>query len=182
MTNRIAFVDTETLGLDPDRHAIWEVGLVLYDADAQTATSEHLWQLQLSDEQIEAGDPVGMEIGRFDERYEAATATSVENFLFSFIELTRGTHLAGAVVSFDEERLRRLAASHGREHAWHYHLIDVEVLALGYWSSAYGREAIPLPWKSDWIAGELDVEISEEDRHTALGDARWAMRMYEAIR
>jgi hypothetical protein len=34
----ICFVDTETAGPDPDRHQIWEVGLITPNGD------EHLWQ------------------------------------------------------------------------------------------------------------------------------------------
>lgn len=64
----IAFLDTETLGLDPDKHAIWEVGLVLYDTAARKIESEHLWQIALTAETIAEGDPVGMEIGGFANR------------------------------------------------------------------------------------------------------------------
>lgn len=180
MSNLIAFVDTETLGLDPDRHAIWEVGLVLYDPEAETVVSEHLWQLKLTGEQLDAGDPIGMDIGGFNQRYYAQTAVPVDVFLEQFIALTEDrTHLAGAVVSFDEERLRRLALSYGFEPDWHYHIIDVEAMALGViWNDG---QTFPLPWKSDDVAAQFGVTITEEDRHTALGDARWALRLYQAI-
>lgn len=38
------------------------------------------------------------------------------------------------------------------------------------------------PWRSDDLSRACGVEPpSEEDRHTALGDARWAMRWYDAM-
>ncbi len=37
-TADLAFVDTECTGLDPDRHEIWEVGLIVDD-------EEHSWFL-----------------------------------------------------------------------------------------------------------------------------------------
>ncbi len=179
MSNLIAFTDTETLGLDPDKHAIWEVGLVLYDPERRTVEGEHLWQIVVDGEQVAAGDPIGMEIGGFDKRYDSTTASVPDRFLAEFIALTTGAHLAGAVVSFDEERLRRMALRHGHKPGWHYHIIDVEAMALGA-LAAHG-ESFPLPWKSDPLSARFGVEVSEDDRHTALGDARWALRLFQSL-
>jgi hypothetical protein len=38
-----------------------------------------------------------------------------------------------------------------------------------------------LPWKSHDLSAILGVESAVEDEHTALGDARWAMRVYDAV-
>ena len=59
-------------------------------------------------------------------------------------------------------------------HRWHYHLVDVEALAAG-------KLGIAPPWKSDELSAALGVTITEDDRHTALGDAKWAMRIYDAV-
>lgn len=176
----IAFVDTETLGLDPDRHAVWEVGLVLYDPEVPSLSSGRgvRWQIRLTEDQINDGDPIGMDIGGFHDRYDRDFACDVRQFLTGFVGITKGLHLAGAVVSFDEERLRRLAQYHAFTPKWHYHLIDVEAVAIGA-LAARGVNP-PLPWKSDDLSAALGVSVSDEDRHTALGDARWAMRLYEA--
>ncbi|MGH3304433.1 MAG: hypothetical protein ACRDOK_22680 [Streptosporangiaceae bacterium] len=96
--------------------------------------------------------------------------------------LTRGAHLAGAVVSFDAEVLGARMRAHGICPSWHYHLIDVEALAVGCLArrgavvSSFG-----LPWKSDDLSAALGVQVSHEDRHTALGDARWALRIWDAV-
>jgi len=87
-------------------------------------------------------------------------------------------------------------------------LIDVEALAVGYLNGRRARQneivdRYPLendgepapglvrwndpiehsrpPWKSDALAAAVGVTVSEEDRHTAIGDARWAMRIYDAV-
>lgn len=40
----------------------------------------------------------------------------------------------------------------------------------------------PLPWKSDNVSRVCGVEPpSEQERHTAMGDALWAMRLYDRI-
>ena len=205
----ICFVDTETTGLDPDRHAIWEVALITPGGD------EHVWQFPVDEM---AADPFALDIGRYWERrwgtdndvavldavYEAHNAKSRrKNFpgegrairpgstwARRFRDLTAGCHLAGAVVSFDEERLRRLLRSCGVLHRWHYHVIDVEALAVGYLASMTvglqgvrpsGFDPLRLPWESDGLSAALGITVSDEDRHTALGDARWARAIYDAV-
>lgn len=131
------------------------------------------------------------QISGFHERYADAVTVPVPVFLDQFIKLTAGRHLCGAVVSFDEERLRRLAWQWDRTPKWHYHLIDVEALAVGYLAALHRPPAHPLtdggavlglPWKSDDLTAAIGLEPpSDEDRHTALGDARWAKRIYERV-
>jgi hypothetical protein len=176
---KLAFVDTETLGLDPDRHAIWEVAAVIVE---RTAYHEYRtdveWQVEVTDGMIAAADPIGREISGFDSRYSPETATTPTVFAAEFAALTAGCHLLGAVPSFDEERLRRqLLLPQGVTPAWHYHLIDVETLVVGALMDR-GVE-LELPWDSDELSRLVGVE--PEERHTALGDAIWALRMYQAL-
>lgn len=192
--NKISFVDTETFGLNPDRHPIWEVAVIVNG-------EEHVWQVRHDDPVIANAEPVALDINKFHERYRPDLAVSPYESATRFAELTEGTHLCGAVISFDEERLRRMHVTNlGRpeRYPWHYHLIDVEALAVGYLSSM--RHAglamvgdvlacevgepgpVDLPWKSDELSAALGIECpSDADRHTALGDARWARAIYEVV-
>lgn len=159
----IAFVDTETTGLDPVRHEIWEVGLIVGD-------HEYEWQLPVD---LGRADARALDIGRFHERRPDANLTLLSQFSADFAHLTRDCHLAGAVISFDEERLRTLLRTNGACPAWHYHLVDVEALAAG-------RLGLPPPWNSDDLSRAVGVDPDTFDRHTALSDARWAKALYEA--
>jgi oligoribonuclease (3'-5' exoribonuclease) len=180
----ILFVDTETLGLDPDLHAIWEVAAILYNPETDKVEDTQVWQLGLTSEQMAQADPVALDICQFEKRRaDSIMHTDPFEFAVEFAALASGYHLAGAVVSFDEERLRRLLAQHGVDHTWHYHLIDVEALAIGYLNA---REDPPdaatrLPWKSDSLSWALGVEPDEAGRHTAMGDAKWALAIYRAV-
>jgi hypothetical protein len=95
---------------------------------------------------------------------------------------TRGAFIVGAVPNFDTEVLARLLRKNGFLEAWHYHLRDIEAMAIGY-LAGQGLEFIPgADWKSDDLSKACGVEPpNDEERHTALGDARWVMRWYDAI-
>jgi len=169
----LAFVDTETTGLDPDRHEVWEVALIVDER-------EHVWQLPVD---LGRADPVALRISGYHERrVDATQLVSLPTYAEAFARLTRGRHLVGAVPSFDEERLRKLLRANGACPEWHYHLIDVEALAVGYLRGMASAYTPPLPWRSDDLSVECGaMPPSDDDRHTALGDARWAKRLYEAI-
>lgn len=187
----VAFVDCETTGLDPDRHEIWEVGLIAPDG------AEHVWILPIDESRA---DLIALNIGGYFDRPHAPTRplglpwfdieSHASRFAHQFQALTRGLHLAGAVVSFDADRLHRLLIAQKVIPAWHYHLIDVEALAVGYVAgNARTRTAFPgaaamvldLPWNSTALSITVGVDPDQFERHTALGDARWAKAIYEAV-
>lgn len=191
----IAFTDCETLGLDPDRHAIWEAATILWDEATHTEVTRRSWQIEITDEEYASADSTALQIGRYrDRRVPPALRCSKAQFASEFAELTAGVHLAGAVISFDEERLRRLLLAEGHAPAWHYHLIDVESVAVGFLHGVEtgaqrvrgGRPRTPpavarhLPWRSIDLTHHLGIEVSAEMKHTAEGDAEWALALWRA--
>ena len=44
-----------------------------------------------------------------------------------------------------------------------------------------GMGDLSLPWKSDDLSAAIGITPPDKDRHTALGDARWAKTIYERI-
>ncbi|WP_307830769.1 hypothetical protein [Rhodococcus sp. KRD162] len=106
--------------------------------------------------------------------------------------MTRGATIVGAVPSFDTECLAAMLRRHNLCPAWHYHLIDVEAVALGYLSYRYlldpgpgnigPAEVLMPPVSSDKLSDLCDVKPPVGDeRHTAIGDARWVQRWYDSL-
>lgn len=176
MTAPVVFIDTETTGLDPDRHEIWEVGLI--EADG----TEHHWFLPVD---LGRADPYALKVGHFYERYpdyqrHNATEPWVTDihalwlFARQFAQLTAGAHLCGAVVSFDEERLRKLLRANGACPDWSHRTICVETLAAGHL-----KLAVPIGLRR--TAELLNLKVDESALHTALGDARLAKAIFDAV-
>lgn len=223
MTTNICFIDTETTSLGANRRA-WDIAAIRREDGHQ---EERVWFVDATDLDLGNADRKSLEIGRYYTRHPDAT----DNFDFTagypgpelygseawvmrdIEKWTRGAHLVGAVVSFDADVLAARMRANGVLPSWHYHLIDVESMALGWlngiraagvfdqpiprdkpvttapgeylrdlaWRTAAADLALP-PWKSDELAAACGVEPpTDEERHTALGDARWAMRWYDTL-
>jgi hypothetical protein len=190
----IVFIDTETTGIHPERE-IWEVAMV-----GRTASGEEsepaVMQINVD---LSKADPFALKINRFYERYYEYNGSVSDSVVYSeyyatkkIERFTRGAHIVGAVPSFDTEGLDRLLRRNEILPAWHYHLIDVETLAIGYLMGIDAETHGPgpklagvdfkLPWKSDELSRAIGVEPpTEEERHTALGDVKWAMRTYDKV-
>lgn len=217
MSAALAFIDTETTGLDREWHEIWEVALVLRDNEG--VESERVWQLPVD---LGQADPMALKIGRWyerrwpwpvyepgrtmpdewdDEKRKSAAVTAQAEYVVPtermaewaalFAELTNGAHIVGAVSSFDEERLWKLLRRHHACPTWHYHLIEVENLAVGWVKAVHldsdqeawerGDGIASPPWDSEELSRAVGVDPDQFDRHTALGDARWAKAIYDRV-
>ena len=199
---KVAFVDIETTGLDPELDYVWEVAVIVDGV-------EHVWQQRLPGTD---GEPARggahwstfvsdwvLENTRIVDAYDHAAALDPVESIDRFCNLVDGRHLVGACPWFDSERLHRLILAHivpiERLHPWHYHLIDVENLAVGYihgvnagvdgtgGTGGIGGMPVPgLPWKSVDLSRALGVDPADfEPKHSALADARWAKALYERM-
>ena len=169
--SNVAFVDCETLGLNPACHPIWEIAIILPDTG-----EEHVWQIRPTPDERMLADPIAVAISGFEARYVDGTAKRKIESVARFVELLTGRHIVGAVPSFDEERLRLMYLSvHGMpdRFPWHYRLVDVESGMLAKLGTGPGIEP-------DAMAALLGVS-THPDKHSALGDARWVRAVFEAL-
>jgi DNA polymerase III epsilon subunit-like protein len=185
MDAKLCFIDCETTSLRADRRA-WEIGIITRNLGFAPDAPFH-WFVDAQDLDLGNADPMALKIGGFYDRHpqyavpQSQDEPGREFHVLQQVELvTRGAHLIGAVPSFDAELLGNRMREHGLAPSWHYHLIDIEALMIGV-LRAYGQD-IPLPWKSDVLSQTLGVEpTGEDERHTALGDARWAERVWDRV-
>lgn len=212
--NDICFMDTETMGLDEDA-PIWEFAAIRRNATSGEETSLHI-QIQHDPREWL---PVMDEPFRADylKRYtpeQAAAEHVAANAIYKFLY---GSNIVGAVPSFDTVRIARLLERHGlvattraRRLAfqvthrpyrlpWHYHVNDVETMAIGWLHGVAARaidearmrgeephpkmlhRKLDPPWKSDELSIGLGVDPAQYARHTAMGDVLWVRAQYDVI-
>lgn len=181
---RIVFMDTETTGLSLNDD-IWEFACIVRDPGEPDVEIQSFVRHDVEKARL-------LPKSFFDDycsRYDDDLAITPEHLakLLPGIYADRA-HVVGAVPNFDTERLSILLERNGERAPWHYHLIDVENLAVGFLAgkAATGNLdaglALPsLPWDSDVLSAALGVVAPVEERHTALGDCRWARDIYDAV-
>ena len=171
----IVFMDTETTGLALTDD-IWEFAGIRRREDGTQA------DLHLFIEHAENKCEKLPESFRADHlaRYDAKQAVSPREAAFIIGAFMGGkAHIVGAVPNFDTERIARLLNRYGIRPEWHYHLIDVENLAVGFLARAGTK--VSLPWDSDELSTKVGVEPPTDTRHTAMGDALWVMAIYDRV-
>ena len=168
----LVFLDTETTGLRPDIHTPWEVAWVtaVHDGGALRVSQRRTFMVELSPTRLGDADLEALKIGRFTERYGLSRLSqfSIINHLQEDLSnLSRSCggqipHLVGAVPSFDHAMLcsNWLGWPGYGEGLWHYHIIDVEILAAGKLG------AIP-PYSSSELTAALGVVVDDRELRRA---------------
>jgi len=183
----IVYLDTETDGLHHGRKA-WEVAMIRED-DGGVRERQFFVGIDLR-----SSDPAGLQVGGFWDRHPAGRkmsgkttdgvpcppVLSKHDAAREVMSWTFGAVLVGVGTHFDAETLAGLLRAEGYVPSWHYALVDVKSMGAGF-LLAHGKGQ-PEPWVSDELARACGVEPpSDEDRHTALGDARWARRWFHTM-
>lgn len=200
----LAFVDTETTGLDPRHHDVWEIAVIRRE---QGVTVERQWQVRPD---LAEADTEALNINRYAERFAVPSGwdaievldgpplrLTISEMLFDLQDFLAGCVMVGSNPAFDDTFLKKLLWAHGRKVTWHYRTVDIATLAAG---ALYGRasewtrkdcdaawygkvaNAIGWPWKSYDVSRHVEVDPPAKDvAHTALGDARWARDVWDAV-
>lgn len=179
----IVFMDTETLGVHL-ASPIWEFAAIRRNSDG----SELSLHLLIHHDVHPWFDDLPEQFQRdYLNRWDGAAAIEQDHAADRICAfLADRPHIVGAVPNFDTERIdHQLLHPHGLVAPWHYHLVDVENLAVGYLRGLYAAQgqAMPIdpPWKSDELSAAIGVDPAQFDRHTAMGDVLWVRAQYDAI-
>lgn len=181
----LCFVDCESTGLSPHRgHTPWELAVIVRRPGVGE-DDEYLWQIRPD---LAAADPEALEMNGFQSRFcvpDGCDAVRVmddgglwklplHEALFDIQVVLHDAYLVGAVPSFDAAMLSSLLVAHDRRIPWRHRLVCVETLA----AAVLGE---PVPQGLRHAATALDVDVDEAGRHTAMGDARAARDVYDAV-
>lgn len=200
----LAFVDTETTHLDAELGDAWEVAVILRDFDDNTPTdTEYAWQIRPD---LATADPEALKIGRYLERFAVpshaeAAWTGYEDgpvlpmrraeVTDAIRNVLSGAVLVGSNPGFDDRFLRKLLGPGSAQ--WHYRPVDIATLAAGRklgmtemarcaGSKIFASDEVPFPFSSRALSRWTGVEPPGDDvAHTALGDARWARDVFDAV-
>lgn len=204
MSTPIAFIDTETTHLDSEIGEVWEVAVILREQDGEEFTdTEYVWQFGIN---LETADPEALRIGRFRERSvisqtcdcqaaytepNAITCMTRADAVKAIVNILAGAVLVGSNPGFDDRFLRKLLGPGSAQ--WHYRPVCIATLAAGkklgvtdvirrFGGTPTEAETVSFPFSSRDLSRWTGVEPPGGGvAHTALGDARWARDVFDAV-
>jgi DNA polymerase III epsilon subunit-like protein len=174
------FLDTETGGLDPGKHSLLSIGLVVGDEGVVRHSLEILVKHETY---VVSGG--GLKVNRIDlvkhdavalEPTEAVAVLDV--FLQQYFPCVKEPiTLVGHNVAFDRDFLGVFLAEQNRslEPRFSHRLVDTHSIAAALRDA--GRLGVE-NLSSSALFAYYGIEIPEEKRHTALGDALGTFRLY----
>lgn len=173
---RLAFIDTETTGLNPEIQHIWELAVVV-EEDGRTILDASWFVRPPS---MRLADAQALKIGEFYQRFPNEANGGVVTDSAVVAELL-ALALADVVIvgnnpGFDVAFLRAFMLEHDQVPTWHYSPVDVKALAAGVLG-------IAPPWTTDELLKQLDVDVDKLgiERHTARGDVEITRAMYTMV-
>lgn len=179
MTQPMLFLDTETGGLDPRSHSLLSLGLVVGDGPRVSHSLEILIR---HEPYVVTGS--GLKVNRIDLVGHSAAAldppvalTVLDVFLDQhFPHMCKPIILAGHNVGFDQAFLEAFLKGQGRSmNRFSHRLVDTHGIASAL------RDAGRLPLTSldsTALFAHFGIEVPEDQRHTALGDALATFELY----
>jgi DNA polymerase-3 subunit epsilon len=176
MRDRLLVLDTETGGLDPDRYSILSVGAVVWD---DGVLGEEL-DLPIAEASI-VTDPTSLAINQIDPQIHSITALPVGHAAARFVGYLRRNFpllnqgekitVVGHNVAFDIGFLRRFLRL-GNEHFDDYFSHrSVDTATILKFLMLAERVSISSPSSTEAF-DYFHIKIPDQQRHTALGDAR----------
>ena len=158
----LIFLDTETTGLDPKRHEIWEIAYAVDNGPIRSAIVPH---------KFTNPDPKALAMNGYLDR--AVDANPDQFFESDLLDEITGATIVGANPAFDTAFLR----ARWNEAPWHHRLWDVEAYAAGVLAldSLKGMAGIAQTLR------DLGADVPQPD-HSAAADVAALRASFYALR
>ena len=171
-TRNIAITDLETTGLDPLKHEIIEIGLVLIK-QPRLEIIETI-NIKVKPQNIETASPEALQLNGYKAK-EWENAMELKNALTIYLEKTKDAIFCAHNTNFDLPFIKQACIKMNLTSTMDYHCIDIPTLVwLKYRTS--GLEKINLGKVAEFIGLESEPAI-----HRAINGAMLAYKVLKKI-
>ena len=174
------FLDTETGGVDPERHSLLSIGMVVGRGREVVAQTEIF--IRHDPYVVTAG---GLEVNRIDlvthhkrAMEPMAAWEAMQVFLEPHIPAQEKIILVGHNISFDRAFLDAFLKSVGQDPGTRFSHRSIDTHAIAAMLKDAGRIPSSVALNSSGLFDHFQVNIPPADRHTALGDALGTYQLY----
>ena len=173
-----AFIDTETTGLNPEKHELIQVACILVSAsnpeDISTYEVVKEFECKIQPTHIHDADPTALKINKYDPSVWV-DAKSLHEAMTVLSGLTKGAVMVGHNVTFDWTFLDKAFRQTGVENKMHYHKLDTISMAFALLHGKEDAEHLSLHALSRYF------NITQDKEHEALSDARSTFELYKKL-
>lgn len=175
----LAFIDTESTGLLPERHELIEIGCVLVRQIPREGKGPEVeiieeFDVKIKPRHIETADPVALSINGY--RPEDWTlAVDLKKALELLAEKTKDAIMVGHNVAHDYAFLQKAFEQERVENTMHYHKVDTISLAYAMLYDNLDVKKFSLRSLCEHFG------IINERAHSALSDARATFEVYKRL-
>ncbi len=176
--HRLAFIDTETTGFDPDTHELIEIGVVLVDQDwsgtKPTFKIVDEFDIKIKPNHIETADPVSLRVNKYDP-IDWVLAYTLKEGMQILSDKTKDCIMVAHNLCFDAGFLDRAFKATSVVNTMHYLRIDTITMSF---AKLHGRDDID-KYSLRTLCEYFKIE--NKNAHTALADARALHTLYEKL-
>jgi len=180
MPDKLLFIDTETGGLDPDKHSLLSIAMVVWE-DMEIIDSQEI----LINDGILSVTEEALSINRIDiekHKQSAISSSQAMDKILLFIGIhfpqQRKITLAGHNVHFDSDFLKCFFSANNKNFSDFFSHRIIDTSSILYYLFMAGRikhRAI----SSDEAFDLFDIKV--EGRHTAIGDAIATAKLFTRL-
>lgn len=176
---KLAFIDTESTGLEPDKHELIEIGLVLVEQSLSPDKKIILkvleeFEVKIKPLHIELSDPVSLGVNHYREE-NWVSGVDLRSAMQTFADKTVDAIMVGHNVAHDFAFLKHAFFTTGVENKMHYHKLDTISIAF---AKLYGHTEVE-KFSLRALCEYLGVE--NKNSHTALSDARATFEVFKKL-
>lgn len=202
MSFPVCFLGISTTGDDPAVHSLWEISAILH-GHPRMKSGTYQWQVNPD---LGHADADKLNAVDFDKRQQfkrvkhsrvgdgytvehthyKAGKTTPDVIAQELGDALSGTLIVGVNPPGWLPFLSKFVGAYGVPSLWQEHVVDSLALAAGYMLGKIdhtgNKLVMPNEFDAAWITGLLGVvPPSEANAATALGNARWSLRLYERV-
>lgn len=175
----LAFIDTETTGLDFDKHEIIELGVLVVRQKGirgKNPTFEVIDELdiKIKPERIEDADPVALRVNGYDPA-NWVFAYDLTQAMTALAEKTKDAIMVSHNTPFDFGFLDKAFKKTGVINTMHYHKLDTISIAFAKLHMDENVDKFSLRFLCQHFG------IENKNAHTALSDARALFELYKKL-
>ncbi len=176
--HRLAFIDTETTGFDPDTHELIEIGLILADqdwtGDKPVFTILEEFEIKIKPKHIETADLVSLKVNKYnapewEDAYELKEALKILN------TKVKDCIMVAHNLCFDVSFIDRAYKQTGIKNEMHYLRIDTITMAFAKLHSREDIDKYSLRKLCEYF------KIENINAHSALSDTKALFELYKHL-